>query len=78
VDLERSPSGTLYVLSSFFAGRAGRIFASDDGGASWTRLDDATIAKAFLFSLKLDPASPDTLYATGVGGVWKLDRRGPE
>jgi photosystem II stability/assembly factor-like uncharacterized protein len=70
-DLERSPSGTLYVLTGF-GSPAGRIFESTDGGATWIRLDDDTIAKAYLFSLKLDPTAPETLYATGVGGVWRL------
>src|SRR5207247_1776712 len=53
------------------------IFRSDDAGGAWSRVGSPPVA--IIYSLAIDPAAPDTLYAgTGGGGIWKSLNRGTD
>ncbi|MDQ4030489.1 MAG: exo-alpha-sialidase [Actinomycetota bacterium] len=64
------------------------VYRSDDGGASWERLDGNGLPSEFGFALALDPSNPDVAYvvpeegsgnrvtAGGRLGVWRTDDGG--
>jgi|CXWL01.1.fsa_nt_gi hypothetical protein len=46
------------------------IYRSDDGGATFARIDDGSLAETHVMSIAVDPASPATFYASGNLGTW--------
>ena len=47
---------------------ADRVYASDDGGQSWTQLGSIGYPMTRLI---VDPQTPSNMYASGTGGFWK-------
>ncbi|HVR98935.1 MAG TPA: hypothetical protein VMW27_20110 [Thermoanaerobaculia bacterium] len=50
-----------------YAGAAGAVFLSEDGGANWTSISTG-LPPADVVDLQVDPYSPDTVYAATLGG----------
>ncbi|HZT11874.1 MAG TPA: hypothetical protein VFA29_03690, partial [Candidatus Baltobacteraceae bacterium] len=51
------------------------IFATEDGGANWRRVDAGLPANQYAHVVREDPVSPDVLYAGLEQGVWlSIDR----
>lgn len=62
-----SGSGGRRVYASVLAPNKSGIFRTDDGGESWTSVnDDASLASSYFGRLTPNPNSPDIVYATGV------------
>ncbi len=72
IDFEIDPAtpAILYAATQNFS-LNGRISKSLDGGDTWFFSDDGIPASFILLSLAIDPQNPATLYATGLGGVYK-------
>jgi hypothetical protein len=70
-----------------YAGGAGGVWRSDDGGKNWTPLTDNVLPDLAIASIAIDPVNTSTLYI-GTGycypgninyggtGVWRSDNRG--
>jgi photosystem II stability/assembly factor-like uncharacterized protein len=56
----------LYVASE----GGGGVFKSTNGGDSWFQVN-LGLDHLSIQGLAVDPAAPNTLYASGVGGVYK-------
>jgi photosystem II stability/assembly factor-like uncharacterized protein len=52
----------------------GKVFRSDDGGASWALWSDG-LAVSSVHQFLLDPSDPRHLYAATSGGVWAVEDR---
>lgn len=53
-----------------YAGTEGGIYISTNGGTSWA-VADADLTWFNVYDIKIDPAAPDTVFATGMGGTYK-------
>jgi photosystem II stability/assembly factor-like uncharacterized protein len=72
-----TPHGLLAVThGALYVDIGGTIFRSTDGARSWRQTGhaptDASLNEAFL----VDPASPDTLYLAGFGGIFRSGDQG--
>jgi len=70
-----------------YAGGAGGVWRSDDGGKNWTPLTDNVLPDLAIASIAIDPVNTSTLYIGtgycypgninyGGSGIWKSDDRG--
>jgi photosystem II stability/assembly factor-like uncharacterized protein len=64
--IDPSRSATIYA-GTF----AGGVLKSNDGGASWTAINNGLSPSTYLNSLVIDPLTPATLYVGGAVGVFK-------
>jgi photosystem II stability/assembly factor-like uncharacterized protein len=65
--------GFVYVALTDGAGRAHGVLVSQDLGATWTRLDDASLTNAQPLEVVFDPNDPGVVYVgTRGGGVYRL------
>ncbi len=61
----RTPGG-LRVYAVVSADKAGGLYRSDDGGASWARVNDEQAFTSYYAShVTVDPANPDVVYLVG-------------
>jgi photosystem II stability/assembly factor-like uncharacterized protein len=69
------PNGRTVYVSDF---KWGGVYRSEDRGQSWTRLTDQGLASDRVWTVGLDPASPDELLAASLaGGLHLFTSRGP-
>ena len=71
-----SPERAYAVVNRHLLGdRTPYIFATDDGGKTWRRIDAGLPREQYAHVVREDPANPDVLYAGLEQGVWlSLDR----
>ena len=54
------------VYASVSAENGGGLYRSDDGGANWTRVNEArSVVSSYFSRMTLDPRNADTIYLTG-------------
>jgi photosystem II stability/assembly factor-like uncharacterized protein len=71
IAVDPTDSSTVYAVSDGTG-----VFRSTNSGANWTPINDGLPFREFLFRLAIDPASPDTLYVSLYGFVYRSSDRG--
>jgi photosystem II stability/assembly factor-like uncharacterized protein len=78
VDISRSHPNVLYSLVEAPSPAAGQtaqtgLWRSDDGGATWTKANNANPRPMYFSKVLIDPTTPETLYLGGVGLHMSMD-----
>jgi photosystem II stability/assembly factor-like uncharacterized protein len=69
-DLFVDPTNASRLYVSYTSGINGRVFRSDDGGASWIRADAGLPDRLPINAIEIDPDHPETIFAAGDVGVY--------
>ena len=70
----RSRPGWIYAASAM--GVMGRLRLTKDYGETWSDLAVPSTIFSAIYSMVIDPANPDTLYAGTVDGLWRSSNAG--
>lgn len=76
LDTTATPAVVYASVQQTSTGTPGSIFASHDGGSTWTDIGAGNWGAPYVWSLAIDGGTPRTLYASASGGVWRTSDGG--